>query len=166
MEPTLPVSRQPLSVLTLRSQAVNVTRGPLCFAPRAHTLCRARFQRQSCSQPLSISRRKHSGHEKCLAAQSEASIDQDSDLVGEDAAFFDVEKQTTKSWTLFTGLLIGVLGLIYVVRLASACRATKQSCACRQRIYSLSVCRHGSTLTQELPTTSSTPSKAFQITLK
>ena len=54
----------------------------------------------------------------CRAAQSEASldVDQDGDLVGEDAAFFDVEKQTTKSWTLFTGLLVGVLGLVYVVR--------------------------------------------------
>ena len=59
-------------------------------------------------------------HQKCQAAQSEASIDQDADLVGEDAAFFDVKKQTTKSWTLFTGLLIGVLGLIYVVRIAAA----------------------------------------------
>ena len=61
-----------------------------------------------------------SGHQKCQAAQSDASIDQEADLVGEDAAFFDVEQQTTKSWTLFTGLLVGVLGLIYVVRSAAA----------------------------------------------
>ena len=53
----------------------------------------------------------------CKAAQSEASIDQDTDLVGEDAAYFDVKQQTTKKWTLFTALLIGVLGLIYVVRI-------------------------------------------------
>ena len=52
----------------------------------------------------------------CKAAQSEASIDQDTDLVGEDAAYFDVKQQTTKKWTLFTALLVGALGLIYVVR--------------------------------------------------
>lgn len=118
MQLTLPASRQPVPVHILRSQAVNVTRG--CFASRPQALCRTRVQRESCSRSLSTSRPAQSRHQKCQAAQSEASIDQDSDLVGEDAAFFDVKQQTTKSWTLFTGLLIGVLGLIYVVRTCAA----------------------------------------------
>ena len=166
MQLTLSASRHSPSVHILRSQAVNVTKSPLCFAPRPQTLCRARLQRQSCSQSLSVSRRAHIKHQKCQAAQSEASIDQDSDLVGEDAAFFDVEKQTTKSWTLFTGLLIGVLGLIYVVRIVAAFSAAKRGCVCRQCVYSFSECRHGSILIQELPTTSLIPSKAFLTTLK
>ena len=166
MQLTLPAPWQSSSVHTLRSQAVNVTRGSLCFAPRPQTLCRAQLPWQSCSRPLLLSRRAHSRHQKCQAAQSEASIDQDSDLVGEDAAFFDVEKQTTKSWTLFTGLLIGVLGLIYVVRIAVAFKATKQSYTCRQCVYSYPMCRHGSTLIQEWPTTFLTPSKAYLIILK
>lgn len=36
-------------------------------------------------------------------------------MVGEDAASFDVKQQTTQSWALFTVLLTGVLGLIYLV---------------------------------------------------
>lgn len=118
MQRTLPASRQPRPVHILRSQAVNVTRG--CFASRPQVLCRTRVQRESYSRPLSTSRPAQSRHQKCQVAQSEASIDQDSNLVGEDAAFFDVKQQTTKSWTLFTGLLIGVLGLIYVVRTCAA----------------------------------------------
>ena len=118
MQRTLPASRQPPAVHILRSQAVNVTRG--CFALRPRALRRTRVQRESCSRSLSTSRPTQSRQHICQAAQSEASIDQDSDLVGEDAAFFDVKQQTTKSWTLFTGLLIGVLGLIYVVRTCAA----------------------------------------------
>ena len=36
-------------------------------------------------------------------------------MVGEDSAAFDIEKQTKEAWTLFFGLLTGVLGLIFVV---------------------------------------------------
>ena len=36
--------------------------------------------------------------------------------LGEDSAAFDSKQQSTQSWLLFTGLLLGVLGLIYVVR--------------------------------------------------
>lgn len=36
--------------------------------------------------------------------------------LGEDSAAFDSRQQSTQSWILFTGLLLGVLGLIYVVR--------------------------------------------------
>lgn len=83
-------------------------------------------------------------------------------MVGEDAAFFDVEQQTTKSWTLFTGLLIGVLGLIYVVR-----GALPESMVWPEdSTLTLPLCRHGSTLTRGLPTTSLTFSKAFLIILK
>jgi zeta-carotene isomerase len=46
--------------------------------------------------------------------QQVASSDDTQLLVGEDAAAFDVSQQTTKSWVLFTGLLGGVLGLIYL----------------------------------------------------
>jgi len=51
------------------------------------------------------------------AAQEEAEEAQQTKLglVGEDAAAFDVSQQSTKSWALFTGLLTGVLGLLYVV---------------------------------------------------
>eukprot|EP00891_Asterochloris_glomerata_P003606 jgi/Astpho2/3606/e_gw1.00058.35.1_t len=35
-------------------------------------------------------------------------------VLGEDSAAFDSRQQSTQSWTLFTGLLLGVLGLIYV----------------------------------------------------
>ena len=88
------------------------------FSPRPQTLCRSHLtlphQRPGCQQRLAVGTHARSKHTLCKAAQPEASVDQD-DLVGEDAAYFDVEKQTTKSWTLFTGLLVGVLGLIYVV---------------------------------------------------
>ncbi|KAK9812970.1 hypothetical protein WJX72_006637 [[Myrmecia] bisecta] len=36
------------------------------------------------------------------------------ELVGEDAAFFDVSQQSVQSWTIFSALLAGVLALIYV----------------------------------------------------
>ena len=36
-------------------------------------------------------------------------------LVGEDAAAFDVNKQSVQSWGTFFGLLTGVLGLLYLV---------------------------------------------------
>lgn len=113
MQVISPAFRQSLQVSTVRSQPVNRCSLP-CFAPRPQALCRAHLQRQSCCQSLSWTRRIRSAHQKCQAAQSDASVDQEAGLVGEDAAFFDVEQQTTKSWTLFTGLLIGVLGLIYV----------------------------------------------------
>lgn len=37
-------------------------------------------------------------------------------LVGEDAAAFALEQQSTTSWALFFGLLTGVLGMLYLVR--------------------------------------------------
>ena len=40
-------------------------------------------------------------------------------LVGEDAAAFDIGKQSVQSWGAFFGLLTGVLGLLYLVRLKS-----------------------------------------------
>lgn len=39
-------------------------------------------------------------------------------LVGEDAAAFDVSKQTVQSWSIFFTLLTTVLGALYVVSLA------------------------------------------------
>lgn len=118
MQVTSSASEQWLQVHTIRSQPVNARSRP-CFAPRPHTLCRARLRQQLCGRSISLSRRVRGEYPKCQAAQSEASLDQEADLVGEDAAFFDVKQQTTKSWTLFTGLLIGVLALIYVVRSAA-----------------------------------------------
>eukprot|EP00955_Chlamydomonas_euryale_P059059 357274-Chlamydomonas_euryale.AAC.26 len=49
----------------------------------------------------------------CYAADDGAA--EPAPLVGEDAAAFSVEQQTTKSWTLFTVLLTVVLGAIYLV---------------------------------------------------
>ncbi len=102
----------------LRSQSVNVRAPCFSYSPRLHTLCRGhlRYSSRQSSARTSLAGRSP---QICRASQPEASIDQDSDLVGEDAAFFDVQKQTTKSWTLFTGLLLGVLALIYVVRRAT-----------------------------------------------
>ena len=36
-------------------------------------------------------------------------------LVGEDAAYFDVQQQSTPKWALFTAELAVVLGIMYVV---------------------------------------------------
>jgi len=72
----------------LRSQSVNA-RAP-CFScsPRLHTLCRGHLRHSSrqFSAHTSLAGRSP---QVCRASQPEASIDQDSDLVGEDAAFFD-----------------------------------------------------------------------------
>ncbi len=132
----------------LRSQSVNVRAPCFCYSPRLHTLCRGHFR---CSSRQSSAHTRLAGRSPqiCRASQPEASIDQDSDLVGEDAAFFDVEKQTTKSWTLFTGLLLGVLGLIYVVRPATLPHRHLGFCI---RLLLLlkclrTMCRHGWTLT-------------------
>lgn len=50
----------------------------------------------------------------CQAARGEEV--RTGELVGEDAASFDVEKQSVKSWSLFFVLLTTVLGALYVVR--------------------------------------------------
>ncbi|GFH05571.1 NnrU domain-containing protein [Haematococcus lacustris] len=36
-------------------------------------------------------------------------------MKGEDAAQFDIQQQSAQSWTIFFGLLTGVLGLLYLV---------------------------------------------------
>ncbi len=118
MQTTLQSTQRLCRSQVLRSQSVNVRAPCFFYSPRLHTLCRGHLR---CSSHQSSTHTSSAGcsPQVCRASQPEASIDQDSDLVGEDAAFFDVEKQTTKSWTLFTGLLLGVLGLIYVVRPAT-----------------------------------------------
>ncbi len=151
----------------LRSQSVNVRAPCFFYSPRLHSLCRGHLR---CSSRHSSAHTRLAGRSPqiCRASQPEASIDQDSDLVGEDAAFFDVEKQTTKSWTLFTGLLLGVLGLIYVVRHATL--PHRQLGFCIRLLLLLkclrTVCRHGWTLTLVLQTISLTPSKASPAILK
>ena len=64
-------------------------------------------------------RQLRSSNDKDVACQS-ASGDRDPQLqpaipIGEDAAAFDVSKQSLNSWALFFGLLTGVLGMIYLV---------------------------------------------------
>lgn len=49
--------------------------------------------------------------------QDTTSFAQPPQLVGEDAAAFDVSSQKSSSWTLFFGLLTGVLGALYLVGL-------------------------------------------------
>jgi len=49
---------------------------------------------------------------RCQGASSEGG---DPELVGEDAAAFDLEEQTAAAWVTFFGLLTGVLGGLYVV---------------------------------------------------
>jgi hypothetical protein len=44
--------------------------------------------------------------------------------VGEDAAAFDLNKQSLKSWGIFGVLLTSVLGAMYVVSIKPAWRAT------------------------------------------
>ena len=118
MQTTLHSTQRLCRSQVLRSQSVNVRAPCFSYSPRLHTLCRGHLR---CSSRQSSAHTSLPGRSPqiCRASQPEASIDQDSDLVGEDAAFFDVKKQTTKSWTLFMGLLLGVLGLIYVVRPAT-----------------------------------------------
>ena len=118
MQTTLQSTQRLCRSQGLRSQSVNVRALCFSYSPRLHTLCRGHLR---CSNRQASAHTSLAGcsPQICRASQPEASIDQDSDLVGEDAAFFDVEKQTTKSWTLFTGLLLGVLGLMYVVRPAT-----------------------------------------------
>jgi hypothetical protein len=55
----------------------------------------------------------------CRAASEEQQNQLSTSLVGEDAAAFDVQRQSIKSWGLFFGLLTGVLGLLYVVNTES-----------------------------------------------
>jgi hypothetical protein len=47
--------------------------------------------------------------------------------IGEDAAAFDVSKQSLNSWALFFGLLTGVLGMIYLVSVMPYCPLEKQT---------------------------------------
>ncbi|GIL82018.1 hypothetical protein Vretimale_1530 [Volvox reticuliferus] len=53
----------------------------------------------------------------CHAAQEQESVVAETQLklVGEDAAAFDIEKQSIKSWALFTVLLSIVMGALYLV---------------------------------------------------
>lgn len=104
------------SSLIGRQQHVLCTQRCPNLRPRLAVLAASRVQHRQLSRATEAKYRCHSREARvCRAAQSEASIDQDSDLVGEDAAYFDVKQQTTKKWTVFTALLVGVLGLIYVV---------------------------------------------------
>jgi len=45
------------------------------------------------------------------------------ELVGEDAAYFDVEQQSTGKWVFFTVELAVVLGIMYVVCPSSQLKA-------------------------------------------
>lgn len=54
---------------------------------------------------------------RCRAAQpQQQETENQPALVGEDAAAFDLQKQSATSWALFTVLLSGVLGMLYLVR--------------------------------------------------
>ena len=50
-------------------------------------------------------------------------IPQREELVGEDAAYFDVEQQSTGKWVFFTVELAVVLGIMYVVGPSSQLKA-------------------------------------------
>lgn len=53
----------------------------------------------------------------CKAAEetNTPTATQQNGLVGEDAAAFELSKQSLTSWGLFVGLLTGVMGLLYLV---------------------------------------------------
>lgn len=53
-----------------------------------------------------------------LAAEEPAEIVTNQPVFGEDAAAFDLNRQSLKSWGIFFGLLSGVLGLLYAVWIA------------------------------------------------
>ena len=158
MQNTAQFALQSCDLQRLRSHSVNVRSPCRSYSPRPHTLCCARLQRPAGQQVSLVHRTVLGKPIVCRASQPQPSID-DADLVGEDAAFFDVEKQTTKSWTLFTGLLLGVLGLIYVVRPAVqpemdyAIAHPRYIKICQSDQYTaLFECRHGLILTLELLT--------------
>ena len=56
--------------------------------------------------------------ERSLPAQKD-------ELIGEDAAYFDVEQQSTGKWVFFTVELAVVLGIMYVVRHSNTVEASK-----------------------------------------
>lgn len=86
-------SAQPQRVIRPRSAAFNAIESAVA-AP--------------CSQ-LAASRRRRLDWAPCRAA------DTDQELVGEDAAAFDVSQQSLQSWGLFFFLLTSVLGALYLV---------------------------------------------------
>ena len=101
----------PQTRLQRRQQAAGVAGGAQrpCGAPSA------RPARLGCPPPLD----KRAG--RCAAAQQEAPPPPERQpeqpaLVGEDAAVFDLSKQSLQSWVLFGALLTGVSALLYPVR--------------------------------------------------
>jgi hypothetical protein len=83
---------------------------------RTNLTCKPGGQQQLLAQPPQLQRRQVA----VAAVQQEqdtASFAQPPQLVGEDAAAFDVSSQKSSSWTLFFGLLTGVLGALYLVGL-------------------------------------------------
>jgi hypothetical protein len=83
---------------------------------RTNLTCKPGGQQQLLAQPPQLHRRQVA----VAAVQQEqdtASFAQPPQLVGEDAAAFDVSSQKSSSWTLFFGLLTGVLGALYLVGL-------------------------------------------------
>ena len=98
--------------------------------------------------------------------------------LGEDSAAFDSKQQSSQSWILFTGLLLGVLGLIYVVRnwarhcttwaqlLNHTCTSLSCSCMCRPLLHILCCSNlqgpHSSAVTVAISRGGKHPATSFQ----
>lgn len=77
-------------------------------------------------------------HVCCSAQTPEQQVEQPQQLVGEDAAAFDLSQQSLRSWGLFGVLLTTVLAAMYVVRgrRRSGCRSTNA----QQHLHASSYC--------------------------
>lgn len=72
--------------------------------------CKRKFLNSQTSQSSKVLRR---GSSHITRVQEQ--LDTTPGLKGEDAASFSLEQQSVKSWAIFFGLLVGVLGAMYVV---------------------------------------------------
>lgn len=77
---------------------------------------------------------KAKGVQAFACLYSQGSQPPDSALVGEDAAYFAVDQQSTGKWAFFTAELALVLGILYVVSVQGLISLTD---TCRTALYAL-----------------------------
>ena len=98
----------PAQVPRIRS-VISYTRPPIDPAKPSLLLTRRRFGAAP-RRPVGL---VQTGAEARPAEQNV--VPQEEGPVGEDAASFDFESQSLKSWAAFVGVFAGVMGLLYVV---------------------------------------------------
>ncbi|GMH33703.1 hypothetical protein BSKO_01537 [Bryopsis sp. KO-2023] len=91
-----------------------------CIAQRPVSISSTLGRLESAQRCGRLSRRLLPGRTRCpvlVQATSDESAERDeaTDLVGEDAAYFDLQEQKLISWSIFSALLAGALGVLYLV---------------------------------------------------